>query len=77
MTLIADVFAKLRTPEYVLKQMSKNSCFRRPFDNQHGKGPNTVEIWTAPPLPYLLMTVKAIELEKISLSNMQSLKNVF
>ena len=38
MTLIADVFAKLRTPEYVLKQMSKNSCFRRPFDNQHGKG---------------------------------------
>ena len=39
-------------------------------------GPNTVEIWTAPPLAYLLITGKAIELEKISLSDMQSLKTV-
>ena len=31
-------------------------------------GPNTVEIWTTPPLPYLLITLKDIELEKTSLS---------
>ena len=28
------------------------------------EGPNTVEIWTVPPSPYLLITLKAIELEK-------------
>ena len=38
--------------------------------------PNTVEIWTTPPVPYLLITVKAIELEKSSPSDMQSLKYV-
>ena len=37
MTLLA-VFPKLRTPKYVVKQMSENSCFRRPFEEQHGKG---------------------------------------
>ena len=33
-------------------------------------------IWTTPPLPYLYLSVKAIELEKISLSDMQKLKNL-
>ena len=36
-TLIADVFAKLRTPKCVMKQTSKSSCFRGPFDKQHSK----------------------------------------
>ena len=43
-----------------------------PFDKQHGKGDQT-------PLksePHHLLTVKAIELDKISLSDMESLKNV-
>ena len=39
-------------------------------------GANTVEICTTPPLPYLLLTVKAIELKKISLADMQILKTV-
>ena len=38
--------------------------------------PQTFEIRTTPPLPYLLITLQDIELEKISLSNMQSLRNV-
>ena len=39
-------------------------------------GANTVEICTAPPLPYLLTTANAILFEKMSLSDMQSLKDV-
>ena len=38
MTLIADLFPKLRTPENVVRYMSKKSRFKgRPFDKQHGK----------------------------------------
>ena len=37
MTLIGDVFLKLRTPKNVVRSMSKKSRFRRPFEKQHGK----------------------------------------
>ena len=37
MTLIADLFPKLRTPENVARYISKKSRFKGPFDTQHGK----------------------------------------
>ena len=37
MTLIADLFPKLRIPEKVVRYMSKKSRFKGPFDTQHGK----------------------------------------
>ena len=37
MTLIADLFMKLRTPKNVARYMSKKSRFKGPFDLQHGK----------------------------------------
>ena len=37
MTLIADLFLKLRTPENVVRYMCKKSRFKGPFDRQHGK----------------------------------------
>ena len=37
MTLIADLFPKLRTPKNVVRYMSKKSRFKGPFDKQHGK----------------------------------------
>ena len=37
MTLIADLFPKLRTPKNVLRYMSKKTPFQGPFDRQHGK----------------------------------------
>ena len=37
MPLIAYAFPKLKTVKNVVRQMSKNSRFRRPFDKQHGK----------------------------------------
>ena len=36
MTLIADLFPKLRTPKNVVRYMSKKSRFKLPFDRQHG-----------------------------------------
>ena len=42
MTLIADLFPKLRTPKNVVRYMSKNSRFTVPFDRQHGKRVQTL-----------------------------------
>ena len=40
-------------------------------------GPNTVTLWMTAPLPYLLITVKVIVLEKVSFSALQILKTVW
>ena len=42
MTLIADLFPKSRTPEIVIRYMSKKSRFKGPFDRQHGKRVQTL-----------------------------------
>ena len=42
MTLIADVFPKLRTPENVVRYMSKKSRSKGPFDRHHGKWVQTL-----------------------------------
>ena len=41
MTLIADVFPKLRTPKSVIRQLPKKFCFGGPFDEGHGKRAKT------------------------------------
>ena len=42
MTLIADLFVKLRTPKNMVKYVSKMSRFRGPFKKTHGKGDQTL-----------------------------------
>ena len=42
MTLIADIFGKLRTPKNVVRYMPKKSRFKGPFDRQHGKRAKTL-----------------------------------
>ena len=42
MTLIADLFPKLRTPKNVLRYISKKSHFEGFFDRQHGKRVQTL-----------------------------------
>ena len=42
MTLIADFFQKLRTPENVARYISNKSRFKGTFDRQHGKRVQTV-----------------------------------
>ena len=41
-TLIADLFVKLRTPENVVRYMSKKSRFKGPFGRQHGEQVKTL-----------------------------------
>ena len=41
-TLIADLFVKLRTPENVVRYMSKKSRFKGPFGRQHGEKVQTL-----------------------------------
>ena len=42
MTLIAYLFPKLRTAKDVIRKMSKNPCFRTPFDSRYAKESQTV-----------------------------------
>ena len=42
MTLIADLFLKLRTLENVVRYMSKKSRFKGPFDREHGNRVQTL-----------------------------------
>ena len=42
MTLIADLFPKLRTPKNLVRYASKNPRFKGPFDRQHGKRVQTL-----------------------------------
>ena len=42
MTLIVDLFPKLRTPKNVARYISKDSRFKGPFDMQHGKRVQTL-----------------------------------
>ena len=42
MTLIADLFPRLRTPKNVVRYMSKKFRIKGPFDRQHGKGVQTL-----------------------------------
>ena len=42
MTLIADVFEKLRTPKNVVRRMCNLSHFRRSFEEEHGKRVHTL-----------------------------------
>ena len=37
MTLIPDLYRKLPNRQNVVSYMSKKSCFKSPFDRQHGK----------------------------------------
>ena len=42
MTLIADLFPKLRTPKNLVRFMSKKSRLKGPFEWQHGKRVETL-----------------------------------
>ena len=42
LTLIADVFPKLRTPKKVVRSMSKKSCLRGQFEKEDGKRSQTL-----------------------------------
>ena len=69
MTLIAYVFPELRTANNEVREMSKKSRLRRQFDKQHCKRAKTLLKSSRKHL-YHIFSVKKIELEKVSLSDM-------
>ena len=76
MRLIAEVFPKLQTPKSMVTSMFKKSRFKDPPASNMANRPNIVEICMAAPLPYLLITLKAIGLQKVSVSDIKNLKIV-
>ena len=61
----------------ILKQKD-DPRFRTPFGSQHAKRvQNTAEICTVALLSYFLITRREIELEKVSLSDVQNLRTVW
>ena len=68
-------------PNYVhrkrwLDQRLESPVSEDPLKSNMENTPRYVEIWMKAPLPYLLIAVKAINLQKVSVSDMQNLKTV-
>ena len=74
MTVIADSFPKLRTPQNVVRYMCKKSRLKGPFERQHGKRVQTLLRSEQQVLsPYLMIFLKVIESEKVSFRQTESL----
>ena len=59
-----------------------DQCLKSPVSEDPSKSnmvnePKYVQILMTPPLPYLLINVKAIDLQELSLCEMQTLQIVF
>ena len=77
---MADVLAEFsrnygRLKTWLVKCL-KNPVWEDPSRETWETGLNTVEISITSPLPYLLISAKATESEKISLNDMQNLTTV-
>ena len=42
MTLVADLFSEIPAPKNMLREMSKNPCFKGPFDRKQRKRVGTL-----------------------------------
>ena len=67
--------------KYGLRKKWLDKCLKRPVSEDPSKGNTengTKHCWNlnGAPLPYLLITVKVIELEKVSFSDIQNLKTL-
>ena len=60
-----------------LDQCRKSPVSEDPSKSNMVNEPKYVQILMTAPLPYLLINVKAIDLQEVSLSEMQTLKIVF
>ena len=80
-------FFKKRWPSYVmfirnygLRETWLDNCLKNPVSEDTSRsnmvnGPKHSQIWTGAPLTNLLITVKGMESEKVSHSDMKNLKN--
>ena len=78
MTLMADVFTKLRSPKKWLDQYLKSPVSEASVEKQHGKCAQTFFKFEGQLLlPYLSITGKTIFLQEVSVSYMQNLKTIY
>ena len=59
-----------------LDQRLKSPASEEPLKSNMENAPKSVEIWIKAPLPYLVIAVKALDLQKVSVSDTQNLKTV-
>ena len=59
-----------------LNQRLKSTISDYPLKSNMENAPKSVKIWMKAPLPYLLIAVQAIDLQKVSVSYMQNLKTI-
>ena len=76
MTLIADVFPKLRTPKNMVRSMHKSPVSEDPTKSNMVNLPKLCSNLKDTSLPYLLITGKSIVLQKVSVSDNQNLRTV-
>ena len=72
MNLRAYILTKIRTPKYVVKLPLRKTLQQATWKTVQ----NTVEICTTAPLSDLLINVKEIGLEEVSLTDMQNVRSV-
>ena len=58
----------------MVRSISKSLVSRDPSETNMVNGKNIFEIWIATPLPYLLITEKEVDLQKLPTTDMQNLK---
>ena len=77
MTVIADFFPTLRTPQNAVRYMCKKSRLKGPFEGQHGKRVQTLLRSEQQVLSrYLMIFLKVIESEKVCFSQTENLITV-
>ena len=77
MTLITDVFRKLRNPKKIVRSMPKKSHFRVSVEKQHGKCPQTFFTFEGQLLYHIYWSLRSqLSYEKSLLVNWK-ISNVF
>ena len=74
MTLKAQIFPKLRTAKNMDRSISKSPDSRDPSQANMVNGKKHCSNLNGSTLPYLLITVKEVDLQKLLVSDMQNLK---
>ena len=75
-SLIADVFPKLRALKHLVRSISKKSRFKGSFGKKHGKRAQKFLKYAWQYLCHIFIAVKAIDLQKVSVTDMRNLKTV-
>ena len=77
MTLITDLFRKLRSPKNMVRSMPKKSSFRVSVEKQHGKGAKTLFKFAGQPIYHIYSSLGSQLSYKKSLLVICKIPNLF